>query len=207
MNFEPYYKENMNYYKSLSHILYFSKEETLSVDPYSNQNNSINTIKLFNLIYKTIDLNNFFLSVFYLLVPTYIDIANESLIDEFYDQALKDYDQYDLFKQFQYRFKYNKQTIRNLLKQKDFNDIILQFCSDYLDVNFIIFDSHTNKMNLVYAKKPTPYKAHIILLKQNETEYQPLFQEKKYVFTSDDQITWIAFRKFVLSSRSQEKIN
>lgn len=207
MNFEQFYKTNANYYKSLSHILYFSKEEkeTLSIDPYSNQNNTIHNIKLFNMIYKTIDLNNFFLSVFYLLVPSYIDITNYTLIDEFYEYALRDYDQYDLFKQFQYRFKYNKQTIRNLLKQKDFNNIIVQFCSDYLDINFIIFEN--NKMKLVYAKNPTPYKAHIILLKQNENNYQPIFQDKKYIFTSDDQITWIAFRKFIVELGFCKKIN
>lgn len=200
MNFEPYYKTNVEYYKPLSHILYFStNEDTQSINPYSDKNNSINSFKLFNLIYKTIDLNNFFLSIFYLLVPSYIDVSDESLIDDFYDQALKDYDQFDLFKQFHYRHKYNKQTLRNLLKQKNFNSTIVQFCADYLNVNFILFEN--NKMNTIYAKKPTPYKAHIILLK-NHDEYQPIFQDKKYIFTSDDQITWIAFRKFVMDSHS-----
>ncbi len=199
MNFEPFYKTNANFYKSLSHILYFAKEEkeTTSIDPYSNQNNSIQNIEFFNVIYKTINLNNFFFSIFYLLVPTYIDITNNTLIDDFYENALRDYDYYDLFKLFQYRYHLcNKQTLRNLLKQKNFNNIILQFCSDYLDVNFIIFEN--NKMKLIYAKKPTPYKAHIILLKRNDNEYQPVFQEKKYIFTSNDQISWIAFRKFIM---------
>ncbi len=199
MNFEPYYKTNAEFYKPLSHILYFTtNEDTQSINPYSDKNNSINSFKLFNLIYKTIDLNNFFLAIFYLLVPSYIDINNEGLIDDFYDQALKDYDQFDLFKQFQYRNKYNKQTLRNLLKQKNFNSTIVQFCADYLNVNIILFEN--NKMNTIYAKKPTPYKAHIILLKNNE-EYQPIFQDKKYIFTSDDQITWIAFRNFVINTR------
>lgn len=193
---DAFYESNVKYFKTLAHILYFANEETHSVDPYSDQNNSIQSFKLFNLIYKTIDLNNFFLSVFYLLVPSYIDVSDNSLIDQFYDQALKDYDQYDLFKQFQYRHKYNKQTIRNFLKQKNFNSSILQFCADYLDVNMIIFKN--NNMETIYAKKPTPYKAHIILMNNNQ-EYQPLFQENKYIFTSQDQIVWIAFRRHIMA--------
>jgi hypothetical protein len=201
LKLKPYYQENVKFFKPLAHILYFatSEEDTHSVDPYSDKNNTIQSIKLFNLIYKTIDLNNFFLSVFYILVPSYIDVGDESLIDQFYDQALKDYDQFDLFKQFQYRHKYNKQTIRNLLKQKDFNSIILQFCADYLDVNMIIFEN--NKMKTIYSKKPTPYKAHILLMANQENQYQPLFQDKKYIFTSNDQISWIAFRKHVMDSK------
>jgi hypothetical protein len=200
LKLDQYYKDNIQYFKPLAHILYFAsiEEDTYSVDPYSDQNNTIQSVKLFNLIYKTIDLNNFFLSVFYLLVPSYIDVGDETLIDQFYDQALKDYDQFDLFKQFQYRHKYNKQTIRNLLKQKNFNPIVLQFCADYLNVNMIIFEN--NKMKTIYAKKPTPYKAHIILMKNNQ-EYQPLFQDKQYIFTSNDQISWIAFRKHVMDSK------
>lgn len=198
LKLDQYYKDNIQYFKPLAHILYFAstEEDTHSVDPYSDQNNTIQSVKLFNLIYKTIDLNNFFLSIFYLLVPSYIDIGDETLIDQFYNQALKDYDQFNLFKQFEYRHKYNKQTIRNLLKQKNFNPIILQFCADYLSVNIIIFEN--NKMKTIYSKNPTPYKAHIILLKNNN-EYQPLFQDKKYIFTSNDQISWIAFRKHVMS--------
>ena len=195
MNLEPFYKKNIQHFKSISHILYFSLEdhETSSCDPYSDQNNTIQTTKLFNLIYKTIDLNNFFYSLFYLLVPSYIDFSKE-IIDQFYDQALKDYYQFDLFKQFQYRHKYNKQTIRNLLKDKKFNSFIKQFCADYLDINIIIFGK---EMETIYSKTPTPYKAHIILLEENN-EYHPVFQDKKYIFTSQDQIVWIAFRKYVM---------
>jgi len=197
MNIESFYKKNIQYFKPLAHILYFSSlEDTISCDPYSDQNNIIQSTKLFNLIYKTIDLNNFFYSLFYLLVPSYIEFSDE-LISEFYDNALKDYDQYDLFKEYQYRHKYNKQTIRNLLKQKKFNLFIIQFCADYLNVNIIIFDK---EMTTIYSRTPTPYKAHVILLKQNN-EYQPVFQDKKYIYTSNDQITWVAFRKHVMISK------
>ncbi len=198
LQLNAYYEENMKHFKSLSHILYCASEEETqshSIDPYSNENHTIQTVKLFNLIYKTIDLNNFFLSLFYLLVPSYIDVSDTLLIDEFYEQALKDYDQYDLFKQFDYRHKYNKQTIRNILKQKNFNPFMIQFCSDYLDINIIIFEN--NKMNTIYAKKPTPYKGHVILMKNHN--YQPIFKDQQYIFTSQDQISWIAFRKHIMN--------
>lgn len=203
MLIESLYEENRKFFKSLSHILYLDCEQfTTSIDPYSNQTNSIQSLKLFNLIYKTIDLNNFFFSIFYLLVPSYIDFTNKLLIDEFYDQALKDYDQFDLFKQFNYRHKYNKQMIRNFLKEKVFNSIVLQFIADYCDINIIIVEN--NKLNIIYSKIPTPYKVHIILLKQNN-EFQPIFEEKKYMFTSMDQISWIAFRKHIMISSFEKK--
>jgi len=203
MNIEPFYKKNISYFKTLSHILYFSLEDnTTSIDPYSNQNNTIHTLKIFDKFYKTINLDDFFYSIFYLLVPSYIEFSQE-LVAEFYDQALKDYDHFDLFKQFQYRHKYNKQTVRNFLRQKTFNLFMLQFCADYLDINIIIIDN--NCLNTIYSKNPTPYKSHIILMK-NGSSYQPIFQEKKYIFTSRDQITWIAFRNYIISE-TFKKIN
>lgn len=194
MNIKAFYKTNVEFYKPLSHILYFGTEPTTSVNPYSNENNSIQTFKLFDSIYKTIDLNNFFYSIFYLLVPSYIDF-NQNLISEYYDKALKDYDNYDLFKQFNYRHKYNKQTVRNLLKEKELNPCMIQFCADYFDINIIFIDKD---IKTIYSKIPTPYKTHIILQIQNN-EYQPVFQENKFTFTSKDQITWIAFRKHLMT--------
>ncbi len=207
MNIESFYKKNIQYFKPLSHILYFSSSEedsSISFDPYSEQNNTIRPAKLFNLIYKTIDLNNFFFSLFYLLVPSYIEF-NNNLVKEFYDKALKDYDQYDLFKSFNYNYRFNKQTIRNLLKEQKLNSIIVQFFADYLDINIIIFDK--KGMNTIYSKTPSPYKAHVILNKHQEDEYSPIFQDKKYIFTSEDQITWIAFRKYVITSLPNKKVD
>lgn len=200
MNIEPFYSDNREYYKSLSHILYFDNEASTSTDPYSDNNYIMQNTTLFNLNYKTINLNNFFYSLFYLVVPTYIEFSN-NIIDQFYDQALKDYDQFNLFKQFGYQHTYNKQDIRDWLKNKVFNPVILQFCVDYLDINIIIFKDSC--MNIIYARQPTPYKSHIILL-QDFDNFQPVFLENQYIFTSEDQITWIAFRKYIMSLSRQK---
>jgi hypothetical protein len=209
LNIESFYKKNIQYFKNLLHILYFSSDiddQSMSCDPYSEQNHIVETVKLFNSAYKTIELNNFFFSLFYLLVPSYIEF-NNNLIEEFYDKALKDYDHYDLYKNFNYFqiHKFNRQTIRNLLKEQKLDDCIIQFFADYLDINIIIFDH--KYMNIIYSKTPTPYKAHIMLNKSSYEEYSPLFKDKQYIFSSNDQIVWIAYRNYILKTLFNKKIN
>ena len=160
--------------------------------PFGNMFNNIddNYYRLGMLHQLKINGKKINVSLYCSILTITIDMFLEKTLDQkivfltqFINKLLYDVNNLSLFKKFNYRsMRWKKKQLFNSIKLCDNTDILLQFLSDYFDINIFVFDLDIARINVIYTEeKMNRFKKNIFLIHYNNI-FEPIYHNKNNIF-------------------------
>lgn len=132
---------------------------------------------------------NFYYNLFYLCNNNITDINNKKINNFINLLILNISNNKQFFKNLKKGCK--KNVLINFIENKEENEYILQYISDFFNINIIVLDCEINKIHCYYNNNEfDKYKNIFIFTKLNNKHYL-LFKKNKYIFEIKD-IPWFS---------------
>lgn len=129
----------------------------------------------------------------------------------FFQRMVIEYDKYNLHHKFKYRSKVDKRELRNDLVNGKINDNVIQFITDYFDMNIVINDVNTGILRFYLSRGEFDVYKPMILMYKNKERHYPLILNKHMILKSDVRLKWKLYfyyiRPSIIKFRFPSKLN